>query len=410
MATDTKKMDGATGIEKSLEEQLIYQKRLNTITNSIHSANDTNDILLNLQAQILSFFDADRITVYVLDSAKKEIVSRFKTGDEISEIRVPINNESISGYCAASGKLVNILNVNDQDELGKINAQLKFDKNWDQKTGYKTIQVLAAPVIHEKFLLGVIQLINKKTGVRFNQRDQTSVLDIAKVLGAAFLKNMKTAQKTRPTRFDFLITNNIISNNDLAKAMSNARKTKRTAASVLIDDFHVSKGDIGRSLADFYRTRFIPYDDNMAIPGQLLKGLKPGFLKNNGFVPVAQSGDKVVVVMADPNYLPARDAIAKFMPSKEFEYCVSLKEDINKMIDLFFDVKRSEMLQSSGSIEEILGQLDSVDDEDEDLDMIDEDDSTIVQLINKMIVDAYNSGASDIHIEPRPGKSPAVIR
>ncbi|MCP4683689.1 MAG: type II/IV secretion system protein, partial [Desulfobacterales bacterium] len=212
------------------------------------------------------------------------------------------------------------------------------------------------------------------------------------------------------TRFDFLITNNIIRNNDLAKAMSLARNTKRTVPSVLMDDFHVSKDDIGGSLAGFYKTRFIPYDDNMAIPGQLLKGLKPGFLKKNGFVPVAQSGDKVVVVMVDPNYLPARDAIAKLMPSKEFEYRVSLKEDINKMIDLFFDVKRTEMLQSSGSIEEILGQLDFVDDEDEDVDMINEDDSTIVQLINKMIVDAYNRGASDIHIEPRPGKSPAVIR
>ncbi len=394
-----------------LEEQLNYLKRLNKITNKIHSANDTNDILLNLQDKILSFFDADRITVYIVDSAKKVIISRLKTGDEISEIRVPINNESIAGYCAASGRLLNIINVNDQYELGKINIQLKFDKSWDQKTGYKTMQVLAAPVTHEKIPLGVIQLINKKTGDRFNQRDQTSILDIAKVLGAAFSKNMKVAQKTRPTRFDFLIANNIISNNDLAKAMTRARNTKRTAASVLINDFHVSKDDIGSSLSDFYRTRFIQYDDNVSMPSRLLKGLKPGFLKGNGFVPVTQSGNKVVVAMIDPNYLPARDAIAKLMPSKEFEYCVSLKEDINQMIDLFFDVKRAEMLKASGSIEDILGQLDFVDDEDDDeLDTINEDDSTIVQLINKMIADAYNCGASDIHIEPRPGKSPAVIR
>jgi type II secretory ATPase GspE/PulE/Tfp pilus assembly ATPase PilB-like protein len=39
-----------------------------------------------------------------------------------------------------------------------------------------------------------------------------------------------------------------------------------------------------------------------------------------------------------------------------------------------------------------------------------EEDSAIVQLVNKMIVDAYNRNASDIHIEPRQGKQNAHIR
>ena len=91
--------------EKSLEEQLQFQKRLNTITNKIHSAKDTDDILVNLQDEILALFDADRITVYVVDGASRQVVSRFKTGSEASEIRVPINNDSITGYCASFGKV-----------------------------------------------------------------------------------------------------------------------------------------------------------------------------------------------------------------------------------------------------------------------------------------------------------------
>ena len=31
-------------------------------------------------------------------------------------------------------------------------------------------------------------------------------------------------------------------------------------------------------------------------------------------------------------------------------------------------------------------------------------DNELVRLVNKIIVDAYQQGASDIHIEPRPGK------
>ena len=108
MAGLPKKVSDNNASKKSLEQQLEYQKNLNSITNRIHSANDTNEILLNLQGEILSLFDADRITIYAVDGTKKQIVSRIKTGDEISEIRVPIDKQSIAGYCAVSGKVVNV--------------------------------------------------------------------------------------------------------------------------------------------------------------------------------------------------------------------------------------------------------------------------------------------------------------
>ena len=397
--------------KKSLEQQLQYQKNLNSITNRIHSANDTNEILLNLQGEILSLFDADRITIYVVDGTKKQIVSRIKTGDEISEIRVPIDKQSIAGYCAAAGKVLNVLDVYDADELERINPKLKFDKSWDQKTGYKTIQILAAPVTYNKYLLGVIQLINKKKGIRFTEEDQTSVLDIAKVLGVAFFKNQQVAQKVKPTKFDYLITNHIISSKDLNEAISRARKAKRSVPSVLMTDFHVSRDAIGKSLEDFFKTRFIPYDEKMVIPGELLKGLRVSYLKHNAFVPIVKSDGKVVVAMENPNSLPARDAIKRLIPSRRFEYCVALKEDIYDMINLFFDVKRTELLNDSDSIEDILGQLASDDDEyDEEMASMTEEDSAIVQIVNKIIIDAYNRGASDIHIEPRQGKANALIR
>jgi len=396
---------------RTVEDQLEYQKRLNSITNRIHAANDTNDILLNLQEEILSLFDVDRITVFVVDGIKKQIVSRFKSGDEIGEIRVPINNKSISGYCAASGKTFALFDAYEDKELKSINPQLQFDKSWDQKTGYRTTQVLVSPITYNKYLLGVIQLINKKNGKPFLEEDQNSVQDIAKVLGTAFFKNQKFAQKSKPTKFDFLISSNIIGQKDLAEAMIRARKTKKAVESVLMSDFQVSKENIGKSLSSYYKARFIPYDDKMIIPGDLLKRLRMSFLKNNVFVPVEQVEGRVVVAMEDPNYLPARDAIRRLMPGKSFEYAVSLREDIFNMINLFFDVKRSDMLKDSGSIEDILGQLDSSEDEfDDDFNGMTEEDSAIVQLVNKTIIDAYNRNASDVHVEPRQGKNNAVIR
>src|SRR5207245_6191574 len=41
---------------------------------------------------------------------------------------------------------------------------------------------------------------------------------------------------------------------------------------------------------------------------------------------------------------------------------------------------------------------------------IDETDSGIVKLCNQIIIDAYNKGASDIHVEPYGKQAPTVVR
>jgi type II secretory ATPase GspE/PulE/Tfp pilus assembly ATPase PilB-like protein len=397
----------------ALKRELQFTRRLNDITNKINSSNGIDDILINLRQSILSLFDAERLTIYVVDRANHEIVSRFKTGEEISEIRVPIDDKSIAGYCAATGKIANIGNAYNSEELKTISPQLMFDMSWDQKTGYKTTQLLAAPIKFKKFLLGVIQLINKTNGNAFTVEDQRSLMEIAEVLAIAFYNHNRLKQRARRSKFDYLISSNVITSKDLESAINLARKKKSTVENVLINEYHVAKEDVGKSLSIFYNTRFIPYDEGMAIPGQLLKGLKPAYLRRNHFVPVYQSDSKIVIAMENPDYLPDQDTIKRLIAAEEFEFCVSLRDDISKMIDLFFDVKRSGLMNKSGSIEDILGQLENGEEEEDDeleLERVTEEDSAVVQLVNKMIVDAYNRGASDIHIEPRPGKADEVIR
>jgi len=409
LETDTEKEE-ARDIE-ALQKELQFSKTLNFITNKINSSKEIDDILLILSESILGLFDADRLTIYVVDGANKEIFSRFKTGEEISEIRVPLNTKSIAGYCASSGKMANIVNAYDRYELEGISPELTFDRSWDEKTGYKTRQVLVTPIRFSKYLLGVIQLINKGNGKRFTLQDEQNLVEIAKVLGIAFYNQRKLKQSKRQTKFDYLISNNMISQKDLGEAMARARKTKSSVETVLMDNYHVSKEDIGKSLSAFYDTRFVPYDERMVIPGQLLKGLKPTYLKNNLFVPVAKSDSKIVIAMENPNNLPGQDAIKGLIPGDEFEFCVSLREDIIKMIDHFFDVQRSSLGVESGSIEDILGQLERGEQEvDDELEGISEEDGAIVQLVNKMVIDAYNMGASDIHIEPMMGREDAIVR
>jgi len=395
----------------TLEKQLEYQKSLNEITNKIHSARDTNDILLKLHGDLLDFFDADRLTIYVVDTATKEIYSKVKTGDEPVEIRVPISKKSLAGYCAATGKLLNIKDARDNDALHCIDPSLTFDVTWDEKTGYCTEQMLVVPVVYNRYLLGIIQLINKKTGECFNQVDQAAVLDIARVLGIAIFKNQKVAQHTRPAKFQLVISEGILNQEDINEAFARAGKTGKSPEAILMSDFRISKDLIADSLSQHHNTRFIPYKDNMTIPGELLGDLKPGFFKTHVFIPVSDDGENIVVAMENPDYLPARDIIKRVIKKKNLEYCVSTREDIFRMIDHFFVGSSRDVIPNAGSIEEILGQLKTDDeDEPEESEGAAQDDRAIVQLINKTIIDAYARKASDIHVEPRPGKNNTVIR
>ena len=94
-----------------------YYKALHDLANKIHSAKDINEILISLKEQILTLFDADRMTIYVVDGRKKEIFSRFKVGPASKEIRLPINNKSIAGYTANNAQITNIINAYDDKEL-----------------------------------------------------------------------------------------------------------------------------------------------------------------------------------------------------------------------------------------------------------------------------------------------------
>ncbi len=181
-----------------LKSEVAYRKKLQNICNKIYVAANLDEILIDLKDEITSLFAAERITVFIVDGKKRELVSRFKTGNEVAEIRIPVSTESIAGFAALKQKKVNIKDVYDQAELASIDPELKFDKSWDQKFGFKTKQVLAYPIIYKnrkKYLMGVIQLINRKTGSSFIPIDERSVVELAKILGIALYNQKRIAMK-----------------------------------------------------------------------------------------------------------------------------------------------------------------------------------------------------------------------
>jgi type II secretory ATPase GspE/PulE/Tfp pilus assembly ATPase PilB-like protein len=388
-----------------LKSEVDYRRKLQKVCNKIYAATNIDEILVDLKSEITEIFYAERLTVFVVDGIKRELVSRFKSGDEIAEIRLPVEPSSIAGFSAYKQQLVNIKNAYDKKELEAIDPDLKFDGSWDIKTGYFTKQVLAFPIIFKTLMLGVVELINRRQEDCFTTEDENSVKELSKILGIA-LYNQKRAAKRNINKFDYLFSNAILTQKELKNAVSDAAKSKHSVESILIKNFNIPKKDIGKSLSNYYNVPFVEFNQNTAIPGDLLTNLRVPFMRNNVWSPLRFESGKIVLLIDDPHDLHRIDLIKSLYPGREVEFRVAIKEDILHFINLFTQDEK-ELL----GIDRIISQLQEEDDEVEEVgSLVNEEDSAVVQLVNKIIIDAYKRGASDIHIEPYPGKENTKVR
>jgi type II secretory ATPase GspE/PulE/Tfp pilus assembly ATPase PilB-like protein len=389
-----------------LEEKLQLRKALVDITNRIHAAQNIRQILVDLKDGILNLFSAHSITIYVVDRSRNEIYSLLLIGAQVKEIRVPINNRSIAGYVANAGKMVNIADAYDAAELRSIDKGLTFDQRWDKKSGFRTRQILAAPIFHNKILMGVVQILNKKGGVgKFSEDEEGFLQEISDVLGVAFFNQGRYARKWK-TRFDYLINHDLLKEEDLDKAWDDSREAKQTIEDFLMKTYKISREDLGRSFEEFYRCKFITYSDKIPIPGDLLNNLKKEYLRRELWIPLGKKDGVIHIIVDDPNNIIKRDMIENLLKTKSIHYDVALPEEIIKYINQFYQSS-----EDDSTLTDILGKLD-IDKEppEEDENAVTESDSVIMQLVNKIILDAQAKRASDIHIEPNVEKKNVEVR
>ena len=405
-----------------LQQRLVYEQKLVQLVDRIHAAKGIDSIFIELQGEILGLLDADRMTIYAIDQAKKELYSKFLALDTVKEIRLPISEKSIAGYVASSGRVVNIADAYDKAELARISPTLSFDDSWDKKTGFRTQQILGMPIMHEGRPIGVVQLLNKKRGARFTKDDETGASRIAKTLGIAFNNQAQLSQsheliqsqelmqnQGRPkTKFDYLLAQHQISPQELSSAVAEARRRQTDVESILIDQYKVPKGELGVSLSQFYECPFVEYDERILPPPDLVKGLRLEYLRRNFWLPLRREDGAVVVLIDNPQDLQRVDSVSQALKNRRVKWAVGLRKDI-----LLFLSQVSGEGAGRDSIGTILGDL-RAEDVADTLELgageLDENDSAVIRLANQIIVDAYKARASDIHIEPYGAQKDTVIR
>ncbi|HQW19613.1 MAG TPA: ATPase, T2SS/T4P/T4SS family [Rhodocyclaceae bacterium] len=392
--------------------RLTFFKNLQTVTNNIHATSNIDEIMLELSQEICTLFNADRLTIYSVSDDKSAIVSKFKTGlNSFKDLKLPIADQSIAGYVALAKKVINLRDVYDDAELKSHHPSLRFLKEVDKRTGYRTQQMLVGPIISESGeLLGVVQIINNKTGQPFTAVVEEGLKGLCDTLAIAFSQRAKPVQSVK-TKYDPLVADAVISAQEMDLAIRSARRKNLDIEEVLTSEFQVKLSAIGAALSKFFNVPYDAYKHDRIKPMDLLKNLKREYLEQNLWLPIEEGPSGILILTIDPEQVKSSRIVSNVFPKSKLIYHVTTNFEFKQNLDLLFGVQIETDMSSVGDL------LSSMEGEDDDISAMDAAgdvsaaaDNELVKLVNKIIVDAYQQGVSDIHIEPSPGKEKTMVR
>ncbi len=162
--------DFSHSISQRLEEQLSYYKclldDLLSLSMSLSVSSDLRPFLELALSTTRKMTASDAGSIYLIDRSTPVHTVCFEVSQNDSQpdrslvnFAVPLNHDSIVGYVALTGE---ILNLSDAQDLPN-DARYRHHKTFDYDIEYHTRSVLAVPMFDsQKSTIGVFQLINRK--------------------------------------------------------------------------------------------------------------------------------------------------------------------------------------------------------------------------------------------------------
>ncbi len=178
-----------------------------------------------------------------------------------------------------------------------------------------------------------------------------------------------------------LVTDNIITKEQLETAITKKKILKTTLEDTLLDLGFVTSEQIAQSTARHLGLTFIhlsDYDINL----ETLELLPENVIRNYQAVPLKMEQNSLHVAISDPLNLPAVNEI-KRVSKYPVKFVITSKKDIQAIIERYFNLQQmTKQIISDIRIEKTF------------------DDSTVSRLVDKLLHAGMNSRASDIHLEP----------
>jgi type II secretory ATPase GspE/PulE/Tfp pilus assembly ATPase PilB-like protein len=219
-------------------------------------------------------------------------------------------------------------------------------------------------------------------------------------------------------KFFLLVSEQLVTLDDLISADKMAKECGRDLEDVLLDKLEIEPNDLGRSLENYYKIPYFGYYHGATIRNKNLSGLNRSYLKRDSWLPLESTKNFVTILIDDPNDHEKIQRIKAIFPKKELRLKVGLKLDITNFLKPPQKSLDSDKELNQQDIASLLKDFQSENyealkvetEEVESSDAYGKEDSSIIRLVDQIILDAYSRNVSDIHIEPGVGGVDLQVR
>jgi HD-GYP domain-containing protein (c-di-GMP phosphodiesterase class II) len=179
--------------------------RLNKIGIALSAEHNLKKLLETIVKEARWFTNADGGSLYIREGDKLNFLVAQTASLEkrqngkpfFTSFYLPLTKESISGYVAITGQ---VLNLEDVYQIPPT-VEYRFNKEFDLKVGYRSKSMLVVPMRdHQDEIIGVLQLINsldeENQIVSFKSELENLVLSLASQAAVAF-RNTKLIEEVK---------------------------------------------------------------------------------------------------------------------------------------------------------------------------------------------------------------------
>jgi type IV pilus assembly protein PilB len=216
-------------------------------------------------------------------------------------------------------------------------------------------------------------------------------------------QSVKLGQPVNRRLGDLLVADGLLTAEQLKKALAEQKGSPEKIGSVLVRLNFVNEDQLIGFLSRQYGVPSITLAQ-LDIESDVLKLVPAPIARKYEVIPVRKMGNSLALAMADPTNVFALDDIS-FMTNLQVLPLVASQTAIKKAIDRNYESKTEAISSVLSDMQTDLGNVEVVEDGEEgakvDVFELKEsaDEAPVVKLVNMVLVDAIQKGASDIHFE-----------
>lgn len=186
---------------KHLEKQIAEKDALRRVSEAVSSLLAVEKVLDLIAENAKVVTRAEASSLLLLDHSRGLLhfhVAKGESIDGLAEVSVPIGS-GIAGHVAKTGTSLLIPDAY---------ADTRFDRSVDQRTKFRTRDVITVPMTSKGEVLGVIQALNKsgtKDGMQQFNADDVRLLEAFAAQAAVSLENARLLESTRKMADDLRV-------------------------------------------------------------------------------------------------------------------------------------------------------------------------------------------------------------